>query len=197
MTDTNYAENEKKESIKPHMDLEEFLSYSDFSYDIVSGDSKFEQNLRKELIEDGKLDEKYLNEDLICFIDLQGAYLGDIDKERYPIEQTSVPKIVERLNTYINDYVIDEFETALCERDIDTDSMTLEEMADKCRELGVGDGEVCYVLADVITHPDLITLNIPEREQRAPLDAQINYANKRALEQDAQKIHFEHGVNDR
>lgn len=197
MTDTNYAENEKKESIKPHMDLEEFLSYFDFSYDIVSGDGRYEQKIRKELIEDGKLDEKYLNEDLICFIDEQGAYLGNIDKERYPIEQTSIPKIIDRLDTYINDYVIDEFETALCERDIDTDSMSLEDMVNKCKELGVDDWRLSYVMAEVITHPELITLNIPEREQRAPLDAQINNANKRALEQDAQKTHFEHGVHDR
>ncbi len=165
------------------MDLGEFLEYFDFSYDIVSPDSEIEYKLRNQLIEEGDLSETDLDKDLICFIDLQNAYLGGIDKERYPISNESIPKIIERLDVYINDSVISEFDEALNARGIDTDTMDLAAMSAKCEDLGVGDGEVSYVLAKVITSPESIYIKELEKELEFVFEDEIlvcdntNYIN--------------------
>ena len=142
------------------MDLGEFLDVFDFDYDVVSPGDKYEMNIRKNLIELGDLDASNIDKDLICLIDKQGAYLGDIDRERYPLTQSSVAKIIERMNIYVWDYVFEEFEDALAGRGIDTSCMDISEMMAKCKELGVGSDEVSYTLADVIVDPSRIF--IPE-----------------------------------
>lgn len=142
------------------MDLKTFLSYFDFDYDIVSAAAPGEERIRQELLEDGKLMPEDLSKDLICLIDLQGAYFGDIGKERYPIRPDSAAKIIDRMDIYIQDSVFDEFTTALNNREIDTSTMDLGELIAKAKELGVGDGEVCYPLAEAVNNPDSVF--IPE-----------------------------------
>lgn len=142
----------KKEGTK--MDLKEFLGCFDFDYDIVSPGSIYEQKIRQERLEDEYLSPEDMDKDLICLIDKQGFYLGDIDKERYSIAPESVEKIIERMNVYIQDSVIAEFEEALHERDIDTSDLHLEEMIAQCKILGIDD--VCYRLAEAVVNPELI-----------------------------------------
>ena len=62
------------------MNLSEFLNILDFSYDITT-DNK------------------------IRLIDLQGANLGEIEEERFEINSDTTSNIVERLSTYIDDYI--------------------------------------------------------------------------------------------
>ena len=157
------------------MDLGEFLDVFDFDYDVVFPGDKYEMNIRKNLIELGDLDASNIDKDLICLIDKQGAYLGDIDRERYPLTQSSVAKIIERMNIYVWDYVFEEFEDALAGRGIDTSCMDVSEMMAKCKELGVGSDEVSYTLAEVIVDPSRIF--IPELcspEKSACLEEKID-----------------------
>lgn len=140
----------------PHMDLSEFLGYFDFDYELVWPDDKYEMITRQRLIENGDLLPEYKDSILLCLIDLQGAYLGNIGKERYPLEADSVSKIIDRMDIYINDSVISEFVDALEDRGIDTSDMSLETMASKCKELDVGTGEVSYVLAEAVIHPEQV-----------------------------------------
>lgn len=141
------------------MDLREFLGYFDFDYDVVSPGGRYEDRIRQELVEDGKLGKEDLDKDLICLVDLQGAYLGDIGKERYPIAAESSEKIVDRMDMYVQESVYDEFTDALENRGIDVGSLSLEEMIGKCRELGVDSGEVCYPLAEAVARPESIIIN--------------------------------------
>ncbi len=164
------------------MDLNEFLSYFDFSFAIVSPNEKWEQQLRNSLIEDGDLAPEYLDQDLICLVDLQGAYLGDIHRERYPIHQSSVSKIIDRMDVYIQDSIIDEFSSALENRDIDTSELSLEEMVEKCKALNVGDGEVCYPPAEAIIHPEQLSFVLPSNKVDLSLDERICDAQARAGE---------------
>ena len=147
------------------MNLREFLANFNFDYDIVSNDNVYETVLRQQLINDGELNKDDMDKDLIYLIDLDGANLGDIHLERYPISQDSVLKIIERMDVYITDSLIAEFDEALMDRGIsNTEDYSLEAAVLKCKDLGVGDGEVCYELADVIIHPEKITIDevIPE-----------------------------------
>lgn len=163
------------------MSLEDFLAHFDFGYDIVSPGGKYETKIRQERIEDGDLSEEDANSDLICLIDFQGAYFGDINKERYPIHSDSVAKIIDRMGVYIQDSIIEEFETALQSREIDTDNLDLEDMISKCKELDVGVGEVCYRMAEAVCHPESIILKEARRPERLPLDAQIQSAENKMV----------------
>lgn len=160
------------------MDLSSFLAYFDFDYDIVSPGDKHETRVRLELLEDGELSPEDLEMDLICLIDKQHAYLGGIDKNRYPVSQESVQKIVERLDVYIQDSVIDEFSEALEDRGVDASALSLGEMIDKCKELNVGEGEVCYALAEVVVSPDRIVI----KEAAAP-NKEISSSKKSLADQ--------------
>ena len=144
----------KKEGTK--MGLKEFLGYFDFDYDIVSPGSAYEQKIRQERLEDGNLSTEDMDKHLICLIDKQGANLGDVDKERYPIAAESVEKIIERMNVYIQDSVITEFEDALKERNVDVSDLYLEDMIMQCKILGVNEDEVCYRIAEAIVNPKII-----------------------------------------
>lgn len=149
------------------MDLKDFLSYFDFDYDIVSPGGKTETKIREERLEDGDLSAADMDKDLICLIDRQGAYLGGIDKERYPIACESVAKIVDRMDAYIQDSVISEFTDALEDRGIDTSDLSLGEMIVRCRNLGVGEGEVCYALAEAVADPSSITVKELDPQARS------------------------------
>lgn len=141
---------------KSKMDLREFLSYFDFDYDIVSPGGKYETRIRQELLEDGDLCPSDLVKDLICLVDKQGANLGDIGIARFPVCQDSIEKIIDRMDIYVQDSVIDEFIAALENREIDASDMSLNDMITKCKELNIGEGEVCYRLAEAITNSDSV-----------------------------------------
>lgn len=159
------------------MDLKQFLSYFDFDYDIVPPGGKYEDRIRQELIDDEKLTVEEADKDLICLIDCQGAYFGDIGKERFPINSQSIEKIIDRLNIYVNDFEV-EFQEALEERGIDINPLSLSEMFLECKALGVGDGEVCFALAEAILNPDKIYIKeVLQRDKeevysQQPLDSQ-------------------------
>ena len=165
------------------MDLHNFLAYFDFDYDIVLPGGEYEDRIRQELIEDGNLSAADITKPLICLIDLQGAYFGDIGKMRYPIDPSSVSKIVDRMDIYIQDSVIDEFTTALSERGIDPSSLSLGEMISQCKTLGVGDGEVSYLLAELVNHPESIFIKELQQEKteaKESLNALIHQAQEKA-----------------
>lgn len=159
------------------MDLKEFLSY--FDYDIVLPGDRHETRIRQELIEDDDLSPADEDKPLICLVDNQGAYFGDIGKARFPIEQASVEKIIDRMDIYVQD-AIDEFVTALENRDIDTSDMLLGEMIFKCKKLDVGEDEVCYTLAEALNHSETIIIQEVAASRHKPLEDQICNAAQHA-----------------
>lgn len=161
------------------MDLKEFLSYFDFDYDIVLPGDRHETRIRQDLIEDGDLSPADEGKPLICLVDNQGAYFGDIGKARFPIEQASVEKIIDRMDIYVQD-AIDEFVTALEDRDIDTSDMSLGDLISKCKELDVGEGEVCYTLAEALNHSETIFIQEVAASRHKPLEDQIRNAAQHA-----------------
>lgn len=178
------------------INLHEFLEYFDFDYDIVEYDEKDKSEiaLRKEKIEDGELSADDLEKPLFCFIDLQGAYLGGIDTERYVFDNHLVEKIIDRLDVYINDSVYNEFFSELTERNIDAGNMTFEEMWIKAKELDLTDGEVCYRLAAHIIHPESILVDeleqiktVSKAAKNATLDEKIKAAEEKTTPNDASR----------
>lgn len=69
------------------MRLSEFLNYFDFDYKIVDGQMRF--------------------------VDLQGANLGGIEEERWCLEKGLFAGVVDRMDIYINDYVLHDLEEQL------------------------------------------------------------------------------------
>lgn len=118
------------------MKLTEFLSIFEFSYEIT---------------EDNK----------IRLIDWQGANLGEIEEERFEINDDTVTNIIERMGIYIDDYIIIEFEDALYDLGIDYCDMTLEEMIQKCKENNVED--VSYYAAEILLEPSKIVIDKLEK----------------------------------
>lgn len=98
------------------MTLTEFLHYFDFDYDIYE--------------EDG--------ETLIGLIDLQGANLGDIEQERYDLNEHGVNSIIDRLDIYYRDYIFDDLREVLEEeQNVDTSGMEWKDLYHKVKELGL------------------------------------------------------------
>lgn len=114
------------------MKLSDFLCYLEFDYDITSKNE-------------------------IRLIDLQGADLGEIEEDRFPIDANIMQNLIERLDCYINDYIFPDFEDVLDDRNIEWGDMELKEMIEKCKELGIED--VCYDMAEAVVNPNLIELD--------------------------------------
>lgn len=134
------------------MTLREFLNVFDFDYEITQADNDYERKVREQAGYDD------YDGSMIALVDQLGAYLGDIHLERYPLKQKAVPLIIERMDVYICDYVIDEFYEALWVRNINTGCLDFGAAVNECKRLGIGDDEVSYVMADVILHPELIII---------------------------------------
>lgn len=115
----------------------------------------------QELIADGNLTVSEAAKDLICLVDHQGAYLGDIGRERYPVDMASVQMIVDRMDIYIQE-CIKEFQEALKVNDIDAEALSLEQMVEQCEALGVGNEEVNYPLAEAVIFPENIYIKEAE-----------------------------------
>jgi hypothetical protein len=86
--------------------------------------------------------------------------LGDIESDRFYLNNGLVPAIIERMNIYVNDYVISEFEQALRVRKVDPSKYDLKEMYLLCKGFGVEDDEVSYTMAELVLNPD--TIFVPE-----------------------------------
>lgn len=156
------------------MDLREFLSYFDFDYSIVSPGTEYEDNIRQNLIAEGNLTVSDAAKDLICLVDHQGAYLGDIGRERYPVDMDSVQMIVDRMDIYIQE-CIKEFQEALKMKDIDAEALSLEQMVEQCKALGVGNEKVSYPLAEAVISPE----NIYIKEAEGTCRKETERMNKR------------------
>ena len=164
-----------------NMSLREFLGAFDFDYDIVSAGDRREMAIRFALIEDEELSQSELYNDLICLVDYQGAYLGDIGRCRFPLNKDSVQKIIDRMDTYIQDSVIDEFRTALDERGIDASEMSLSEMVSQCKVLNVGDGEVSYQMAEVVLDTNKVFIGELIERDHPSLASQIESAESKLM----------------
>lgn len=140
--------------------LSNFLEMFDFSYQIYLNNNPQERALRRRLIEDGELSENDWNKPLLGLVDNQGANLGDIEEDRFFLNANLVSAIIERMDIYINDSVINEFEMALRERKVDPSKFNLQEMYLFCKGFGVEDGEVSYTMAELVLHPE--TIFVPE-----------------------------------
>lgn len=105
--------------------LSEFLGYFDFDYEVVNGQ--------------------------VRLIDLQGAYLGDIDKDRFALSECGKIALVDRLDTYINDYIIEDLEERLVRAGVDgVSDMMLADMAKIAREKDLA----CeFSVVDAIVNP--------------------------------------------
>lgn len=143
------------------MDLENFLSYFHFDYKIVTTDTIGEREIREMLIERGDLPPEELDCGLIRMTDLENRNHGDIEMERYPVSTDSVMRIVERLDIYINDSIIQKFKNALKSYGIITENLYLEEMIEECQRQHIQ--SVPYRFAEMVVHPEYIY--IPELDK--------------------------------
>ena len=104
------------------MSLRELLNYVDFDYEIIKNNGE------------DYTDEYERGVKLIKLIDLQGAYLGDISDFSVELNsESAIQDIVDRLEIYWNDYVIESLE-----RDLRIeDAYTWEELYFKaCKKYG-------------------------------------------------------------
>lgn len=69
--------------------LRDMLNYIDFEMEIVDGKDEFE------------------GEKVIRLIDKQGANLGNVHDDQFPIDSDFIPMILDRLEPYWNDYIIE------------------------------------------------------------------------------------------
>lgn len=144
----------KKEDSKDT--LGDFLKTFNFSYKVYQNDNPEEQALRRRLVEDGDLDAADMNKPLIGLVDDQGANWGDIEDDRFLLDKGLAVAIIERLDIYVKDQVVNEFEAALKRRGLDPTKYDLKEMVLLCKGLGVGDSEVDYKSAELIVTPEKI-----------------------------------------
>lgn len=87
-----------------NLTLTEFLNYFDFDYVVY-------------------------DDNFIGLIDNQSANLGNIEEERYTNDAEGVLNIVNRLDTYYNDYIFIPLQEVLEEKhNIDTDKMSWKEV---------------------------------------------------------------------
>lgn len=93
--------------------LRDFLDELEFDYKILSKDAPGERMHREKLVKDGRLFEGDIDKDMICLVDTTGANLGDIESERFPVADDVIPFIVDRLGTYIDDYLVKYFKDEL------------------------------------------------------------------------------------
>ncbi len=111
--------------------LRDFLEQLEFSYKILSKDAPGEKAHREKLISEGSLLEDDADKDLLCLVDTTGANLANIESERFPVNKDTIPFIVDRLSTYIDDYFVKDFKDDLQLNGFSTtmmDFMTLEEI---------------------------------------------------------------------
>lgn len=156
--------------------LRAFLSYFDFDYVVYTNDNEQEASWRKKQIANGDLCEDMEDARLLGLIDKQGGDFGHIEGERFPLENGLVERVIDRMDVYVNDYVISEFEQALKERTFDTSKFDLQEMFFLCKGLGVGDEEVCYDLAALILAPEYII--VPELLLEHGIDSYDDHPKK-------------------
>lgn len=91
------------------MSLRELLNYVDFDYEIIKNDGE------------DYTDEYERGVELIKLIDLQDAYLGDIADFRVEVDdKLAIECIIDRLEIYWNDYVIEPLEEELRIEDVYT-----------------------------------------------------------------------------
>ena len=105
------------------MTLREFLNYFDFDYEVYN-DKPYD----------------YPN-GYISLIDLQGANLGNIESEKYSNDKQGVNSIIDRLDTYYQDYIFTGIEEVLEEEyGIDTENMNWKDLYNKVIEMKLNYG---------------------------------------------------------
>lgn len=141
--------NEKRNS------LDGFLAAFDFNYTIRENDSAYENNVRKNLIEDGLLDPADLNKPLLALDDLQTSELDDC---RFPIDKNLAANIVARMDIYVQS-VKDEFYDFVVDHDVDAEKLNFSTVVGIAKALGATPGDVSFPMAEVILHPE--TMQMP------------------------------------
>lgn len=96
--------------------LEDFLNYFEFNYNLY--------------YEEGELQ--------LGLVDRLGANLGNIESERYPVDERLATSIIERLDTYYDDYVFNNVAEILCQvHSVDTSCMSWKELYNKTKDLSL------------------------------------------------------------
>ncbi len=108
------------------MTLTEFVDYFDFDYCLYDSG--------KEL--------------LIGLIDNQGANLGDIEQDRFLNNKEGVLDIIDRLETYYEDYIFNDLEIELEENGIDTSNMSWKDMYNATKKLDCGSEIMDYIFGN-------------------------------------------------
>lgn len=139
------------------MKLADFLARLDFEYAICSANDSDEAAHRLWLVEKGELEEEDVKKPMLRLIDCQGGNLGGIEEERFTLDAGLIERLVERLDIYIKDYCISDFEVSIEERSIKANGMALDTLVKKAQELGIQSG-VDYEMADAVLHPETIKL---------------------------------------
>lgn len=138
------------------MTLREFLSAFDFDYQIILNDNKYEAAHRTRLIDDGDLDKTDFDQPLVALIDEQGANFGNIEGDRFRMDESLAANIIDRMDIYIQDGVVAEFVDVVENHGIDSSDLDLSALVDTVRRLEGNKAEVDYELAAAILSPETI-----------------------------------------
>lgn len=102
------------QGVPEKVSLKDFLGYFEFTY-------------------------RHYSDETIGLVDLTGANLGNIEQERYDLNEEGITGLWDRLDNYYKDYIFDELEEKLQnQHHIDTTDMTWEDMYKKDVELSGG-----------------------------------------------------------
>ena len=126
------------------------------------GASKFVADF---LIEDGKLEECYLDQPLLGLVDRQGANFGEIEGDRFVLDNNLAKNIIDRMEIYVEDGVISEFKDAVKEYGFNPSRLSLEEMILICK--AHSEEGVSYTLAQAILSPEKLNLADLYRDTKA------------------------------
>lgn len=148
------------------MKLSEVLSFMDFKASVEYPTDAGVQELREELLKKDYIDETQINKPLVRLEDELGANLGDIDKERWaPDQEHLASSILDRMTSYIDDYIIDPLVDDLkeCFPGEDITGLCLAQLWKKIKDRNFDLGEVGEV-TEAIVNPDTIEVDITVKE---------------------------------
>lgn len=144
------------------MKLNEVLDFLDFRAEVELPNAEGVKELREELVNEGYVDTDEFDKPLVRLVDKTDVYFGNIAKERWPLPARNLAKsILNRLDIYVKDYVIDPIVEKIhytCPLE-DLTTLDLTGLIKKAEELEV-DLDGLEEIGKVIADPDTIEVDI-------------------------------------
>lgn len=149
------------------MKLNEVLGYLDLRAEVELPDAEGVKELREELVNEGYVDTDEFDKPLVRLVDETDVYLGDIAKNRWSLSARNLAEsILDRLDIYVKDYVIDPIVEKIHRVSPleDLDTLDLTGLIEKAKELEV-DLDDMEEIGKAIADPSTIAVYIPNPAQ--------------------------------